>query len=83
MKQFQYSPMSVGQMAISLFAANEGYLDDVDVKKVVDFERALQSYVKSARAELLAKIDSTGDFNDEIAQAMHAAIKDFKANNTW
>ncbi len=83
MKQTQYSPMSVGQMAISLFAANEGYLDDVDVKKVVDFERALQSYMKSAQSELLAKIDATGDFNDEIAQGMHAAIKDFKANNTW
>ncbi|MBK1719964.1 F0F1 ATP synthase subunit alpha [Thiocystis violacea] len=83
MKQFQYSPMSVGQMAISLFAANEGYLDDVDVKKVVDFERALQSYMKSARADLLAKIDETGDYNDDIQQGMHAAIKDFKANNTW
>ncbi|MGQ9658857.1 MAG: F0F1 ATP synthase subunit alpha [Thermochromatium sp.] len=83
MKQTQYSPMSVGQMAISLFAANEGYLDDIDVKKVVDFERALQSYMKSTQAELLAKIDATGDFNDDIAQAMHAAIKDFKANNTW
>ncbi|MBK1721807.1 F0F1 ATP synthase subunit alpha [Thiocystis violacea] len=83
MKQLQYSPMSVGQMAISLFAANEGYLDDVDVKKVVDFEHALQSYMKSAQAELLAKIDSTGDYNDEIQQGMHAAIKDFKANNTW
>ncbi|NEX21364.1 F0F1 ATP synthase subunit alpha [Thiorhodococcus mannitoliphagus] len=83
MKQLQYSPMSVGQMAISLFAANEGYLDDVDVKKVVDFEHALQSYIKSAQAELLAKIDSTGDYSDEIQQGMHAAIKDFKANNTW
>jgi F-type H+-transporting ATPase subunit alpha len=83
MKQTQYSPMSVGQMAISLFAANEGYLDDVDVKKVVDFERALQSYMKSAQAELLAKIDATGDFSDDIQAAMHTAIKGFKANNTW
>ena len=49
MKQVQYSPLSVAQMALSLFAANEGYLDDVDVKKVVDFEHALQSYMKSAR----------------------------------
>ncbi len=83
MKQPQYSPLSVGQMAISLFAANEGYLDDVPVNKIVDFEHALQSYMKSAQAELLDKIDSTGDFNDEIQQAMHAAIKDFKATHTW
>ncbi len=83
MKQAQYSPMGIGQMAISLFAANEGYLDDVDVRKVVDFEQALQSYMKSAQADLLNTIDSTGDFSDEIQQGMHSAIKDFKANNTW
>ncbi|MCF1183828.1 F0F1 ATP synthase subunit alpha [Marichromatium gracile] len=83
MKQAQYSPMSVGQMAVSLFAANEGYLDDVDVNKVVDFEAALQGYMKSQQAELLGKIDSTGGFNDEIQQGLHAALKDFKANNTW
>jgi F-type H+-transporting ATPase subunit alpha len=83
MKQTQYSPLSVGQMAVSLFAANQGYLDDVEVSKVVDFERALQSYMKSAQSELLKKIDSTGDYDEEIEQALHAAIKDFKANNTW
>jgi F-type H+-transporting ATPase subunit alpha len=43
MKQMQYSPLSVAQMAVSLFAANEGYLDDVEVKKVVDFERACRA----------------------------------------
>lgn len=83
MKQVQYSPMSVAQMAISLFAANEGYLDDVDVKKVVAFEQALQSYVKTSQSELMDKINATGDYNDAIQTAMHAAIKDFKANNTW
>ena len=83
MKQVQYSPMSVAQMAMSLFAANEGYLDDVDVKKVVDFEQALQSYLKTSQSELMDKINAAGDYNDEIQTAMHAAIKDFKANNTW
>jgi F-type H+-transporting ATPase subunit alpha len=83
MKQTQYSPMSVGQMAVSLFAVNQGYLDDVDVAKVVDFEHALQSYMKSAQAELVQKIDSTGDYNEEIEQALHAAVKDFKSNNTY
>ncbi|MBN2886502.1 MAG: F0F1 ATP synthase subunit alpha [Chromatiaceae bacterium] len=83
MKQMQYSPMSVAQMAISLFAANEGYLDDVDVKKVVDFEQALQGYMKSQQGALLDTINASGDFSDEIQQAMHAALKDFKANNTW
>jgi F-type H+-transporting ATPase subunit alpha len=83
MKQSQYSPMPVAQMAVSLFAANEGYLDDVDVKKVVDFERALQGYMGSSQKALLDKINANGDYSDEIQQGLHAAIKDFKANNTW
>jgi F-type H+-transporting ATPase subunit alpha len=83
MKQYQYSPMSVAQMAVSLFAANEGYLDDVDVKKVVDFESALQSYMGSSKKDLLAQIDAEGAYSDSTAQALHAALKDFKANNTW
>jgi F-type H+-transporting ATPase subunit alpha len=83
MKQPQYQPLSIAQMAVSLFAVNEGYLDDVDVKKVVDFERALQSYMASQQKALLEKIDAAGDYNDEIQQGLHAAVKDFKANNTW
>ncbi len=83
MKQPQYSPMSVGEMAISLFAANEGYLDDVEANKVVDFESALQAYIKSKKIDLLKKIDESGDYNDEIEEALHSALKDFKANNTW
>jgi F-type H+-transporting ATPase subunit alpha len=83
MKQPQYSPMSVGEMALSLFAANEGYLDDVDVNKVVDFEGSLQSYLKSHHADLLDKITETGIFDDTISGNMHDAIKAFKANSTW
>jgi F-type H+-transporting ATPase subunit alpha len=83
MKQVQYAPMSIGQMAVSLFAANEGYLDDIDVNKVVDFERALQSYMKTDQSALIEKIDSTGDYDREIADALHAALADFKASHTW
>lgn len=83
MKQGQFSPMSVAEMAVSLFAANEGYLDDVEVNKVVDFEGALQGYMKSAKSDLIDKINTETDYNDEVADALHAAIKDFKANNTW
>ncbi len=83
MKQGQYAPLSTGLMACSLFAANEGYLDDVDKAKVVDFEKALHGYMASAQAALIERIDSTGDYNAEIEQGLHAALKDFKANNTW
>ncbi len=83
MKQPQYSPMSVAEMAVSLFSANEGYLDDVPGNKVVDFEAALQGYMRSNKSDLLDKINATGDYNDEIEEALHSALKDFKANNTW
>lgn len=83
MKQVQYAPLSIGQMAVSLFAANEGYLDDVEVKEVVEFERALQTYMKTSQSELLDKINTTGDYGEVIADTLHAAIKDFKATHTW
>ena len=83
MKQPQYSPLSVADMAISLFAANEGYLDDVDVSKVVDFEAALHGYMAANRADLVAQVNASADWNDEIESAFHEALKDFKANSTW
>jgi F-type H+/Na+-transporting ATPase subunit alpha len=83
MKQNQYSPMSVAQMAVSLFAVNEGYVDDVDVKKVRDFENALQTYMKSQHADLMKKVDESGDYGDDISAAFKSALADFKANHSW
>ncbi|MCW8922989.1 MAG: F0F1 ATP synthase subunit alpha, partial [Gammaproteobacteria bacterium] len=83
MKQAQYSPMSISEMAFSLFMANEGYMDDVDVNKVVDFEAAMISYIRSNNAGLMAKIDDTGDFNEEIEAGMRAALDDFKAKGVF
>jgi F-type H+-transporting ATPase subunit alpha len=83
MKQAQYSPLSVAEMAFSLFAANEGYLNDVDVKKVVDFEAAMLADIKSNHADLLAQINETGDYNDDIAAAMKSALDNFKANGVY
>jgi F-type H+-transporting ATPase subunit alpha len=83
MKQKQYMPLSVAEMAVSLYAANEGYLDDVDVKKVVDFEHALHTYMRTNHAELLDKINESGDYATDIADGFKAALEDFKANHTW
>jgi F-type H+-transporting ATPase subunit alpha len=83
MKQKQYAPLSVAEMALSLFAANEGYLDDVDVTKVVDFETALHAYARTNNADLMAKINESGDFNDDIAGEMKAAIEKFKASSSY
>jgi F-type H+-transporting ATPase subunit alpha len=83
MKQNQYSPMSVAQMAVSLFAANEGYLDSLEVNKVLDFEAALQLYMKSEHSELMDNINATGDFNNEISGSLKAAIETFIKTHSW
>jgi F-type H+/Na+-transporting ATPase subunit alpha len=83
MKQMQYATLSVAQMAVSLFAANQGFLDDVEVNKVVDFENAMQAYMKSEQADLLSKINETGDYNDEIEKDLRAALEKFKSSSTW
>ncbi|WP_321529113.1 F0F1 ATP synthase subunit alpha [Sedimenticola selenatireducens] len=83
MKQPQYSPLSIAQMATSLFAANEGYLDDIPANKIVDFEAALHSYMGSNQKALSDQINASADYNDEVAKSLHDAIKDFKANHTW
>jgi len=83
MKQKQYLPLTVAEMGISLYAANEGYLDDVEVKKVVDFEHALHTYMRANHGELLKKVNETGDYNTEIADGFKAALEDFKANHAW
>jgi F-type H+/Na+-transporting ATPase subunit alpha len=83
MKQKQYSPLTVGEMAVSLFAVDRGYLDDVDVKKVGDFETALHNHMRSNYKVLIHKVNTTGDFNDEIEAEFKKALEDFKANHTW
>jgi len=83
MKQAQYSPLSVAEMAFSLLAANEGFLNDADVKKVVDYEAAMLAHMKSNQADLIAQINESGDFNDGIKASMIAALEDFKANGVY
>lgn len=83
MKQKQYSPQSVAEMGIVLFAADGGFLNDVPVNKVVDFEEAMLSYMNAEQASLLAKINEKGDFNDEIANGIRSALETFKSTQTW
>jgi len=83
MKQKQYSPQSVAQMGIVLFAANEGFLDDIDVNKIVDFEQAMLSYMNAEQSALLAKINEKGDYNKDIAASIKSALETFKSTQTW
>ena len=83
MKQEQYAPMSVGEMATVLFAANEGYLEDVDAKKIVAFEKALMDYMRTEQSELLAKINDSGQLSDEIENGLKSALDTFKSTQSW
>jgi F-type H+-transporting ATPase subunit alpha len=83
MKQKQYSTMSVAEMGVSLFAVNEGYLDDIEVNKVVDFEQALQSHMKSQQSDLIETLNRDQAYDDDVAEKLHAALKDFKTNGSW
>ncbi len=81
MKQKQYTPQSTTQMGVVLFAANEGYLNDIPVAKLGDFESALLSYMSSEHSELMN--DDSGSYNDDIAATFKSAIEAFKATQTW
>jgi F-type H+-transporting ATPase subunit alpha len=83
MKQAQYAPMSVAEMGLSLFAANEGYLDDVPVNKVVDFEAALMAHFRSAYAGDMDSINRNPDYNDEVEGRLRAIIEDFVATGAY
>lgn len=83
MKQKQYAPLTVGEMALSLFAADRGYLDDVEVAKIVEFEAAMHSYARSNHKAIIDKINETGAYNDEILDGLKKAVEDFKANGTY
>ena len=83
MKQHQYSPLSVAEMAISLFAANEGFLQGVALNKVGDFEAALMSYMNSEHSAVMDQVNESGNFNDEIAANFKSALEQFKATQTW
>lgn len=83
MKQKQYAPMSVAEMGVVLYAANEGYLKDVAVDRIGKFEAALLDYMNSEEKALMEKINEKGDYNGDIEAGIKAAIEKFKATQTW
>jgi F-type H+-transporting ATPase subunit alpha len=83
MKQKQYAPLSVAEMGVLLYAGNEGYLQDVEVTKIGDFESALLSYMRAEYAEVMQQIEADGDWNDEREAAFKSALEAFKSTQTW
>jgi len=83
MKQKQYSPQSIAEMGLVLYAVDSGHMNDIEVNKIGAFEDALLSYMHAEYGELMSKIVETGDYNDEIEAAFKGAIEKFKATQTW
>jgi len=83
MKQKQYEPMSVAQMALSIYAVNNGYMDKIDLKKVVAFEAALQGFAQTNYREMLDEINRTPRFSKENEAALKKCIEDFVATGTY
>ena len=83
MKQKQYSPLSVAEMAVSLYAVERGFIDDVAVNKVGAFESTLHGYMNSSHAALMKNINDTGDFSDAIDTELKDSITRFKQTQTW
>jgi len=78
MKQAQYSPMSVAEMAVTLFAVNNGYMDGLEIKKVLPFEGALQAYVKDKHKGLVDAINASGEMTGDNETELKSAIESFK-----
>ncbi len=83
MKQPQYEPLQVWEMALTLFAVNNGFLDDVDVKKALSAERSLRDYIKDKFGDLVKRIEDTKDLGKEDEEKLLKAMKDWKQSGTF
>ena len=83
MKQNQYAPMTVAEQALVIFAAERGFLEDVELAKILPFEKALLAYAHEAYEQLLKDIDAKPDYSDEVVEKLTALIKNFKASKTF
>jgi len=83
MKQSQYSPLQVWEMALTLFAVNNGYFDDVEVKRALAAERSMRDYIKSKYAALVERMEKNKDLPKDDEAALHEAIKDWKKSGSY
>jgi F-type H+-transporting ATPase subunit alpha len=83
MKQAQYRPQQVWEMALTLFAVNNGFFNDIEVKKAISAERSMRDFVKSKYADLIQRIEEKGDLSADDEKALKSAIEDWKKNGTY
>jgi F-type H+-transporting ATPase subunit alpha len=83
MKQTQYSPLNISSMGLVLYAVNEGYLDNVEVNKIKDFEKALLGFATSEYSDFMNGIEKSGDYNDDIGATLKELLEKFVSTQTW
>src|SRR6266481_5893677 len=83
MKQPQYQPMQVSEMALTLFAVNNGYFDEVEVKKALSAEKSMRDYMKDKYASLVKTMEDKKDLSADEEKALKAAIEDWKKSGTF
>jgi F-type H+-transporting ATPase subunit alpha len=83
LKQPQYQPLQVWELAVSLFAANNGYLDDLEVSQVLPFEKGLREHLKSSHADLVKRIEDTKELSKDDEGLLHTVLKDFKKSGAY
>ena len=83
MKQPQYAPLSVAEMAVSLYAVDKGYMDKLELTEIGAFEKALHDHMRSQHGDLMNSIDETGDWNDDVEGQFKSALEDFKKTGSW
>ncbi|HET9482848.1 MAG TPA: F0F1 ATP synthase subunit alpha [Xanthomonadales bacterium] len=83
MKQKQYAPLSIADMALSLYAVEKGYLDDLALAQILPFERGLHAHFAANQKALMDRIVQTGDWNDEIEGVFKRGIEEFKKTGSW
>ncbi len=83
MKQPQYQPLQVWEMALTLFAVNNGYFDDIEVKKALAAEKSMRDYIKEKYAALVKTMEDKKDLSADHEKALHEAIKDWKKNGSF
>jgi len=83
MKQLQYQPLAVWEMALTLFAVNNGYFDDIDVKKALAAERSMRDYVKTSFADLVHRIEEKNDLSADDEKLLKSAIEEWKKKGSY
>ena len=82
LKQNQYSPMTIAEQVVSIFAGVNGYLDDLDLNKIRDFEKDLYELIKSSHSDIIEKVNTSGDLDDDTSSKLQSIIEEFKKNRS-